>query len=288
MACFTSHDGNHGCCLLLQTPLSVKAWKNPIPYLNSDRQRMDPGATHWPPWLNQDITGCFSWCFQCACSCHEGKQFQGLPSWYFCWRTTQYIPLHLCDRSQHLSCCREVPALTNYDIHVCPFTSSESLYNDNWDTIHRYFKDPLDFFSSRPFYAFNVKLPTTNTPVSTMITSDPCFCYFNNCVGAIDGIYIQASVPVDEHPNMWNKKGFLSQNCLLVCNFDLIFTYAVMGWDGSTADATMWHEAHSDNLAIPEGKYLLTDAGFSLSGTLLVLYQGIWYHLKEWRQAELQ
>ena len=63
--------------------------------------------------------------------------------------------------------------------------------------------------------------------------------------------------------------------------------YVVTGWDGLTADATMWHEAHSDDLAIPEGKYLLADAGFSLSGTLLVPYQGVRYHLKEWRQAEL-
>ena len=51
--------------------------------------------------------------------------------------------------------------------------------------------------------------------------------------------------------------------------------YVVTGWDGLTADATMWHEAHSDDLAIPEGKYLLADAGFSLSGTLLVPYQGV-------------
>ena len=87
-------------------------------------------------------------------------------------------------------------------------------------------------------------------------------------MGAIDGTHIQASVLVDEHPNMWNRKGFLSQNCLFVCDFDLIFMYVVMGWDDSTGDATMWHEAHSDNLAIPEGKYLLADAGFGLSGTL--------------------
>ena len=107
-------------------------------------------------------------------------------------------------------------------------------------------------------------------------------------MGAIDGTHIQASVPVDEHPNMQNRKGFLSQNCLFVCDFDLIFMYVVMGWDGSTADATMWHEAHSDDLAIPESKYLLTDAGFSLSGTLFVPYRGVKYHLKEWRQAELR
>ena len=51
------------------------------------------------------------------------------------------------------------------------------------------------------------------------------------------------------------------------------------------ADAALWATAHTTNLCIPEGKYILGDAGFGLSETTLIPYCGVRYHLKEWRQA---
>ena len=86
---------------------------------------------------------------------------------------------------------------------------------------------------------------------------------------------------------MRNRKGFVSQNCLFACNFDMLFIYALTGWDRATADATMWHDTHSHDFYIPDGKYLLADAGFGGSDALLVPYRGVRYHLKEWCQASL-
>ena len=158
---------------------------------------------------------------------------------------------------------------TTISRYVCSASLSD---NNKPDMLYRYFKDLLNFFSSRHFYASNVKLPTTDTPLSTKITLDPRFHFFDDCIGAVDGTHIWAFVAVEEHPNMRNRKGFLSQNCLFVCNFELLFTYAVTGWDGTTADTTMWHEAHSSDLGLPDGKYLLADAGFGGSDALLVPY----------------
>lgn len=79
---------------------------------------------------------------------------------------------------------------------------------------------------------------------------------------------------------MQNKKGFLLQNCLFVYNFELLFTHAVTGWDGTMADATMWYDVHSSDLTLSKGKYLLANARF---GGL----DGVQYYLKEWRQANL-
>lgn len=84
---------------------------------------------------------------------------------------------------------------------------------------------------------------------------------------------------------MRNRKGYLSQNCLFACDFDLMFTYAMTGGDGASADATLWQRAHQNDLRMPPGKYLLADAGFGGSDTLLVPYRGVRYHLKEWRQG---
>ena len=153
--------------------------------------------------------------------------------------------------------------------------------------VSRYFRKMVDFFSSDPFYSANVQLPTADTPIATKILDDRHFRYFSDCVGAVDGTHIHAFVPAEEHVNMRNRKGAISQNCLFICDFNFLFTYVVTRWDGSTADATMWYNAHTNNLYVPEGKYLLADAGFGGSDVLLVPYHGVRYHLKEWRQTNL-
>ena len=84
---------------------------------------------------------------------------------------------------------------------------------------------------------------------------------------------------------MRNRKGYLSQNCLFICDFDFLFTYTLTGWDGSTADANLWNDAHTQDLRMPQGRYLLADAGFGTSDALLVPFRGVRYHLKEWCQA---
>jgi DDE superfamily endonuclease len=87
---------------------------------------------------------------------------------------------------------------------------------------------------------------------------------------------------------MWNRKGYLSQNCLFICDVDFFSIYSLCRWDGSVADAALWNDAHTNDLRIPPGKYFLADAGFGSSDVLLVPYCGVHYHLKEWRQANLR
>ena len=87
----------------------------------------------------------------------------------------------------------------------------------------------VEFFSLDPFYSSNIQLLTVNTPVASKILDDHCFQYFSDCVGAVDGMHIHVFVPAKEHANMWNQKGAISQNCLFVCDFDLLFTYTVTG-----------------------------------------------------------
>jgi len=145
----------------------------------------------------------------------------------------------------------------------------------------------LFFFSSPPFYTSQVQLPTQNTSISPTICDNPSFRFFNQCIGAVDGTHIRVFAPSDQHVVMRNRKGFLSQNCLFVCDFQFCFTYCLSGWDGSVADATLWNDARAHDLYMPPGKYLLADAGFGTCDALLVPYRGVRYHLKEWRQANL-
>jgi hypothetical protein len=83
-----------------------------------------------------------------------------------------------------------------------------------------------------------------------------------------------------------NRKGFMSQNCLAICSFDLHFLYFVAGWDGSTADATMFVDSRVTDLPVPDGRYYLADAGFGSCSALILPYSGVRYHLKEWERAD--
>ncbi|CAH9063392.1 unnamed protein product [Cuscuta epithymum] len=61
--------------------------------------------------------------------------------------------------------------------------------------------------------------------------------HFKDCIGAIDGTHVPAVI-FEEEENMWyNRKGFISQNIMTACSFDLQFTFAVPGWEGSAHDA---------------------------------------------------
>jgi len=83
-----------------------------------------------------------------------------------------------------------------------------------------------------------------------------------------------------------NRKGVLTQNCLIACSFDLCFMYTLSGWEGSTADSTLFNDARQTNFYIPEGRYYLADAGFASSDALLVPYRNVRYHLSEWDRTK--
>ena len=82
-----------------------------------------------------------------------------------------------------------------------------------------------------------------------------------------------------------DRKGNLTQNVLMACNFDMKFTYLMSGWEGNTADSRLWHEAMASGaVKIPNGKFLLGDAGFPLCDGCPTLYRNVRYHLKEYRE----
>lgn len=149
----------------------------------------------------------------------------------------------------------------------------------------RYFKKMVFFFSDDPFYSSQVRFPTTNSPTPPAIANDHRFRRFDRCIGAVDGTHIRAFATLADHAYMRNRKGYISQNCLFICDFDFRFIYGLTGWDGSSADASIWNDARAHDLRIPEGRYLLGDAGFGTCDALLVPYRGVRYHLKEWRLA---
>lgn len=132
-------------------------------------------------------------------------------------------------------------------------------------------------------------MPTSTTPLDAEIKSNPkLFLYFKDCIGSIDGTHLNAFVPNDNSAPYRDWKRHLSQNVLVACSQALQFIYILSGWEGSIADGPLYHATRAANLHIPQGKYLLADAGFASCDTLLVPYCGVHYHLKEWHTAQIQ
>ncbi|KAH9181253.1 hypothetical protein AeNC1_016772 [Aphanomyces euteiches] len=116
-------------------------------------------------------------------------------------------------------------------------------------------------------------------------TSSKFFPFFENCIGALDGTHIPVHVPVSQQKPFRNRKGFLSQNVLGVCNFDMQFTFIMAGWEGSASDGAVFQHSLRNGFEIPLGKYYLGDAGYALSPQCLTPYRGVRYHLREWAKG---
>jgi DDE superfamily endonuclease len=82
--------------------------------------------------------------------------------------------------------------------------------------------------------------------------------------------------------------GGVMQNVLAFCTFDLQFTYVLSGWEGLASDTTLYVDAHQTDFNIPDGKFYLADAGFSLSKECITPCQGMPYHLQEFGESNIQ
>jgi hypothetical protein len=169
-----------------------------------------------------------------------------------------------------------------------------SRFQHSGETVNRYFNkvlNALDDMSSK-----YITLPTETEPsrdVSTPIeiTSNPKFyLYFKDCIGAIDGSLIPVRITGDNVPAAAYRcrKGFMAQNILAVCSFDLTFQYVLAGWEGSANDSKVLEDALTKGFTMPTtgNKYYLADAGYGLTPHFLTPYRGVRYHLKEFAQGK--
>jgi hypothetical protein len=67
--------------------------------------------------------------------------------------------------------------------------------------------------------------------------------HFKGALGAIDGSHVPVSVPAEEVVNHTCRHGYTSQNVLAICDFDMRFTFVVVGWSGSAHDTRVLNHA---------------------------------------------
>ncbi|KAI7933921.1 hypothetical protein MJO29_016635 [Puccinia striiformis f. sp. tritici] len=151
-------------------------------------------------------------------------------------------------------------------------------------TVQRYFHRFLEVLVT--LYPKYVNL-TPKEDVSERL-SDPKYHSFKKCLGALDGVMIPITLPMSQQPAYRNRKGFIAQNVIAVCNFDLKFLYVLAGWEGSAHDSRVIADAFNKGLSIPEGQFYLADAGYALQKGLITPFRGVRYHLKEQATCSLK
>ncbi|KAJ9535563.1 hypothetical protein OSB04_un001303 [Centaurea solstitialis] len=108
------------------------------------------------------------------------------------------------------------------------------------------------------------------TPV-TDDCSDSRWKWFKGCLGAIDGTYIEVTVPESDKTKVSNKKGTYCNKCIRCSSTD----------SRVLRDAITRH----NGLKVPIGNYYLADAGYINGEGFLAPYRGTRYHLREWENG---
>jgi hypothetical protein len=106
--------------------------------------------------------------------------------------------------------------------------------------------------------------------------------FMQNCIGAIDGTHVPISISPDKAAPFRNRKGTLTQNVMVACDFDLNVTFISTGWEGSATDARVLRAAMNSGFQVPPGKFYLVDGGYANTPSFLAPYRGVRYHLKEY------
>ncbi|KAI3922740.1 hypothetical protein MKW98_006871 [Papaver atlanticum] len=155
------------------------------------------------------------------------------------------------------------------------------------ETISRHFKTVLKAICR--FAKEVIKPPDFGTTHPYIMSRrDKYYPWFKDCVGAIDGTHISASVPTDTAQIPYRgRKTLPTQNVMCVCDFDMCFTYVLAGWEGTANDARIFMEAISDPQSKfphpPEGKYYVVDSGYSNMLGYFAPYRGERYHLNDYQ-----
>uniref|UniRef100_A0A5B6YSQ4 Uncharacterized protein n=1 Tax=Davidia involucrata TaxID=16924 RepID=A0A5B6YSQ4_DAVIN len=156
----------------------------------------------------------------------------------------------------------------------------QELFRYSGETISRHFNNVLNAIMAISLEFFQP--PGSDIPPE--IREDPRYYpYFKDCVGAVDGIHFPVMVGVDEQGPFRNKNGFLSQNVLAACSFDMKFHYVLAGWEGSAADLRVLNSAltRRNKLQVPEGRYYLVDSKYANIPGFIAPYHGAPYGLIE-------
>ncbi|KAI3678458.1 hypothetical protein L6452_37752 [Arctium lappa] len=160
-------------------------------------------------------------------------------------------------------------------------------FQHSTQTIHKNFHEVLDKMIE---FAKEIIVPTSFNPNPDVPGNNRRLRrIFKGAIGALDGTLIHAVVPIQEqHLYRGRGKGECYQNVLAICDFNMVFTFVVAGWEGVAHDSRVLSEALTDG-AIgfpfpPPDKYYLCDAAYTNTRGFIAPYRNVRYWLGDFRR----
>ena len=56
----------------------------------------------------------------------------------------------------------------------------------------------------------------------------------------IDGTHVIAVIPIDKSIPYFGRKKYPTQNVIAACDFDMLFTFVLPGWEGSAHNTSIF------------------------------------------------
>ncbi|GKA55381.1 putative nuclease HARBI1 isoform X1 [Tanacetum coccineum] len=169
---------------------------------------------------------------------------------------------------------------------------AQETFNHSGETIHRHFHKVLKAVLKlsgdiiKPNANYNEEVPPQ------ILNNSRYYPMFKNCIRAIDGTHVRASVREHEQAKYIGRKGYATQNIMAACDFNMCFTFVWAGWEGTAHDTRIFLEAlrrPQVNFPRPTGdKYYVVDVGYPNTKEYLAPYKGndIRYHILDFCRAQ--
>ncbi|XP_019225341.1 PREDICTED: uncharacterized protein LOC109206925 [Nicotiana attenuata] len=145
------------------------------------------------------------------------------------------------------------------------------------ETVSRYFHQVLLACLKLAMDIIKPKDPALSDVHTKLREDNRYWPYFKNCIGAIDGTHVPCIIPSKDQIKYIGRKGFTSQNIMVVCDWDMCFTFVWPGWEGTAHDARIFDQAvRRQHLNFPH-----PPAGYRTMLGYLGPYKGERYHLPD-------
>ncbi|KAL4014420.1 hypothetical protein IC575_026622 [Cucumis melo] len=82
-----------------------------------------------------------------------------------------------------------------------------------------------------------IRPPNMDTVPMEIVSNSKYYPFFKDCTSATDGTHVAASIPQNEQIPFRGRKTNTTCNIIYVCSLDMLFTYVISCWEGSTNDS---------------------------------------------------
>jgi hypothetical protein len=119
----------------------------------------------------------------------------------------------------------------------------QNRFNHSGETISRKFSEVLESLMVMAKHFIVLKDANFHTTHKRITDDKRAYPHLKNCIGALDETHVRVALHPNEQVRYIGKSGNPIQNILVICDFDMRFTYVSVGQPGSVHDMSALYNA---------------------------------------------